>query len=239
MRYTCTIALAVIAHLLFVSAAFAEKSPAYSMNKDWQACQTSGIPDSEKFVDCIRYPDSGKNFEACENPPRAIYFSLHAEYRFRDIHGNNMEPDYILSAVGQKMAQHLAKIFKPIPVKAIYTSHYTRTRQTACPLMRDKGVERHVVCKTETKSERFLMEALCKAHRDEVVVVIGHHDTVKEILINLKVMGPLDVPELKYGVLYKVTFQNGKPHWIEPPVRYWNCDPSDCYENGALDVTLK
>lgn len=192
-----------------------------------------------KFPECITYPESGKDYEICENPPKAIYFSRNAEKRFRDINGTNNKQQYILSEVGQKMAQHLAKLFDPVPVKVVYASDWTRTRQTACPLMRSKGVDRPVVCKTETKSERFLLEALCKSHKDEVVVVIGHHNTVDEMLINLKVVGPRDNFKIQLGELYRVTFQNGKGKLEETPMRYWKCDPSDCYEGGALDVKLE
>lgn len=239
MNYAFGVLIALVAQYLLVPIASAGNSSAYSMNKDWQACSTSGIVDSQKLASCITYPDSGKDFESCENPPKAIYFSLHAEKRFRDINGKNNDPEYILSKVGQKMAQYLAKIFEPVPVKVIYTSNYTRTRQTACPLMRNKGVDRHVVCKTETKSDRFLQGALCKSHENEVVVVIGHSDTVEEILINLKVIGPRDGLKIEYGELYKVSFQDGKGELEKAPVRYWKCDASECYENGALDLKLE
>lgn len=238
MNYIYAVAITLIAQFLFVPAVSAEKSIAYTMNKDWQACGTSGIGDSQKFSDCITYPDSGKDFETCENPPKAIYFSRHTEKRFRDINGDNNEPEYLLSIVGQKMAQHLAKIFEPIPVKRVYVNHHTRTRQTACPLMKSKGIDRHVVCKRETKSERFLQSALCKNHGNEVIVVIGHSLTVVEMLINLKVIGPRDPLKIEYGKLYKVTFQGGNGK-LEEPNRYWNCDASDCYPNGALDVKLE
>ncbi|NIR48818.1 hypothetical protein GWN42_31535, partial [candidate division KSB1 bacterium] len=231
--------MALAAQFLLVSAASAGKSSAYSMNEDWQACSTSGIADSQKFESCVTYPESGKDFESCEHPPKAIYFARHAEKRFRDITGQNNKSEYILSRVGQKMAQHLPKVFEPVPVKVIYTSHYTRTRQTACPLMTSKGVDRHIVCKTETKSDRFLQGALCKSHKNEVVVVIGHFDTVNEMLINLKAVGPRDGLEIKLGELYKVTFQGGKATLEEPPLRYWNCDASECHKNGALKVKLK
>lgn len=239
MNYVFVAMIALINQFLFAPVASASESSAYSMNEDWQACSTSGIRDSQKFNNCITYPDSGMDFDSCENPPKAIYFSRHAERRFRDITGQNNSSEYILSRVGQKMAQHLAKVFDPVPVKVIYTSHYTRTRQTACPLMRSKGMGRQVVCKTETKSDRFLQGALCKAHENEVVVVIGHSDTVKEMLINLKVIGPLDGLEVKLGELYKVTFQGGKGILEEHPIRYWNCDASECHKNGALDVKLE
>lgn len=239
MKKLFTVAVTLFAPFLFVSFASAGESSAYTMNDDWQACSTSGIADSLKFADCTTYPESGKDFDTCENPPKVIYFARNAEKRFRDITGQNNKTEYILSRVGQKMAQHLATVFKPVPVKAIYTSDYTRTRQTACPLMRSKGVTRHIVCKTETKSERFLQGALCKAHKNEVVVVIGHRLTVNEMLINLKVTGPRDGLEIKLGMLYKVTFHNGKGKLESPPIRYWNCDASECYKNGALDVKLK
>lgn len=239
MKISYGIVTALIAQLLLVSGVSAVEITAYTMNKDWQACSTSGIPDSQKFPNCITYPDSGKDFETCENPPKAIYFVRHGEQRFRDINGVNNEPDYILSRVGQKMAQHLAKVFGPVPVKVVYANDYVRVRQTACPLMRSKGVDRHVVCKTETKSERFLLSGLCKSHKDEVVVVVGNTDTIDEMLINLKVVGPLDGFKIEYGELYKVTFQGGKGILEEPSIRYWNCDASDCYENGPLDVKLE
>ena len=239
MNNIYAVVTALIAQLLIVPVVSAEKSIAYNMNKDWQACSTSGISDAQKFAKCTTYPDSGKDFESCENPPKAIYFSRHAEKRFRDINGKNNDPEYILSIVGQKMAQHLSKIFEPIPVKMVYTNHYTRTRQTACPLMKSKGIDRQVVCKRETKSERFLQSALCKNHGKEVVVVIGHSLTVVEMLINLKVIGPRDPLKIEYGKLYKVTFKDGKGKMEGPAIPYWKCDASDCYANGALDVKLK
>ncbi len=229
----------LIASFLFASNVSAENSIAYTMNKDWKACKTSGIADFEEFKACTTYPDSGKDFETCENPPKAIYFVRHAERRFRDITGQNNAPLYILSIVGQKMAQHLAKIFEPVPVKAIYTSDYTRTRQTACPLMNSKKLDRNVVCKTETKSVRFLESALCKSHKDEVVVVVGHLHTIEEMLINLKVIHPLDNIEIKMGELYKVTFnKDGNGKLEQPFTTYWECDVSDCYDGGAQDVKL-
>ena len=239
MNYVYAVAIALMTQFLMVPVASAGKSSAYSMNKDWQACSTSGIQDSERFNKCITFPDSGMDFNSCENAPKAIYFVRHAEKRFRDITGQNNKSEYILTEVGQKMAQQLPKTFGSVPVKVIYTSHYTRTRQTACPLMRSKKVERHIICKTETKSERFLQEALCKSHKDEVVVVVGHSDTVKEMLINLKVIGYLDPLEIKFGELYKVTFRGGKGTLQKPPIRYWNCNKSGCLDNGALDAKLK
>jgi broad specificity phosphatase PhoE len=238
MKNIYAVVTALIAQLLIVPVISAEDSIAYTMNKDWKACSTSGIADSQKFTKCTTYPDSGADFKSCENPPKAIYFARHAEKRFRDINGKNNDPEYILSIVGQKMAQHLAKIFDPIPVKMVYTNDYTRTRQTACPLMNSKKISRGVVCKRETKSERFLQSALCKKHKDEVVVVIGHALTVVEILINMKVIGPRDNLKVKYGELYKVAFKDGKGK-LEGPTKYWKCDASDCYANGALDVKLK
>jgi broad specificity phosphatase PhoE len=239
MNYVYAAVIALMTQFLIIPVASAGESSAYSMNKDWQACSTSGIRDSQKFNKCLTYPDSGIDFNSCENSPKAIYFVRHAEKRFRDITGQNNKSEYILTEVGQKMAQHLAKVFDPVPVKAIYTSDYTRTRQTACPLMRSKKVDRHVVCKTETKRERFLQGALCKSHKNEAVVVVGHSDTVKEMLINLKVIGFLDELEIKLGEIYKVTFRGGKGTLEKSSIRYWNCDASGCHKNGALAVKLK
>jgi broad specificity phosphatase PhoE len=239
MNYVYAAVIALMTQLLIVPVASAGEITAYTMNKDWQACSTSGIQDSQRFEKCLTYPDNGMDFTSCENSPKAIYFVRHAEKRFRDITGQNNKSEYILTSVGQKMAEHLAKVFDPVPVKAIYTSHYTRTRQTACPLMRSKKVTRHIVCKTETKSERFLLGALCKAHRDEAVVVVGHSDTIREMLINLKVIGYLDELEIKLGEIYKVTFQGGKGTLDKSSIRYWQCDPLGCHKNGALAVKLK
>ena len=105
--------------------------------------------------------------------------------------------------------------------------------------MRSKKVERHVVCKTETKRERFLQGALCKSHKNEAVVVVGHSDTLREMFINLKVIGFLDELKIKYGEIYKVTFRGGKGTLQKTPIRYWKCNASGCQKNGALDVKLK
>jgi broad specificity phosphatase PhoE len=239
MNYVYVAVFALMTQFLIVPVASAGESSAYSMDKDWQACSTSGIQDSQSFNKCLTYPDSGIDFDSCENVPKTIYFTRHAETRFRDITGQNNKSEYILTSVGQKMAKHLAKVFDSVPVKAIYTNHYTRTRQTACPLMRSKQVDRHIVCKTETKSERFLQGALCKSHKNEAVVVVGHSDTLREMFINLKVIGFLDPLEIKFGEIYKVTFRGGKGTLQKTPIRYWKCDASGCQKNGALDVKLK
>ena len=239
MNYIIAAVIALLTQFLFVPVASAGEVTAYTMNKDWQACSTSGIRDSQRFNKCTTYPDTGMDFVSCKNPPKTIYFVRHAETRFRDITGQNNKSEYILSRVGQKMAQHLAKTFDPVPVKVIYTNHYTRTRQTACPLMRSKKVDRPVVCKTETKRERFIQGALCKAHKGDVVVVVGHADTIIEMLINLKIIGPRDGLEIKLGEIYKVTFRGGKGTLQKPAIRYWNCTPLGCLKNGALDVKLK
>ncbi len=238
MNYIYRFVIVLIAPFLLVPIAFADESGAYSMNNDWKSCSTSGIVDSKIFSNCTTYTELGKNFESCENPPKTIYFARHAEKRFRDIEGKNNAPMYILSRTGQRMAQHLSKVFESTPVKMIYTSEYTRTRQTACPLMSSKRVDRQIVCKLETKSDRFLQGALCKSHKNEVVVVIGHADTVDEMLINLKAIGPRDGFKVKLGELYKVTFRDGKAKLEQPPIRYWNCDASECHKKGALDVKL-
>ncbi len=239
MKYIYGILTGLIALFVIVPVVSAVDSKAYSMNDDWQACSAKGIKDSQKLKACITYPDTGQSFETCENSPKAIYFVRHGEKRYRDITGHNNEPEYTLSAVGQKMAQHLASIFEPIPVKIIYANDATRVRQTACPLMRSKKVERRIVCKSETKSERFLLGALCKAHKNEVVVVVGHAKTIREMLINLKAIHPIYDLKIELGKLYKVTFQDGIGTLEQPHIPYWKCENLACSENGAMRVELK
>jgi broad specificity phosphatase PhoE len=106
-----------------------------------------------------------------------------------------------LSVAGQLRAQHLAFVLGQAGITAIYTSQFDRTKQTAQPLadlLKIKPVEVNA-----DFSDKLVEEILGK-HAGERVLVVGHSDTVPEIIGMLGAKaGPIEDSE--YDNLYVVT----------------------------------
>jgi broad specificity phosphatase PhoE len=94
--------------------------------------------------------------------------------------GNAMTaaPDPELSAAGKARAQALAAMLKDAGVTAIYTTEYTRTKDTAAPLAAALKITAEVV----SARDQAAMIAKVKAHTSGAVLVVGHSNTVPAII---------------------------------------------------------
>ncbi len=111
---------------------------------------------------------------------RAVLVVRHAE-RARE----GPEADIPLSKMGAEHAARLAEILKAAGVTAVYATDTTRARQTGEPLAR---MLKLVIKTYDTRDEKGNMTALPFAallkadERDGVVLVVGHSNTVPDIL---------------------------------------------------------
>lgn len=108
-----------------------------------------------------------------------------------------------LSAVGEQRAERLAQMFgrsKGVGrIDAIYVSDARRTQQTAAPLAERLGKHAVVVPAADTKG---LVTRVMHEHEGGTVLIIGHSNTVPELIHEL---GDIDVPPFgddEYDTLY-------------------------------------
>ena len=110
-------------------------------------------------------------------------------------------PDVDLSPAGQARAQELARIFGDAGIAAIYATQYKRTQETVKPLADKLGLPVNVV---NSKNTAELL-AKIRANSGQTVLVVGHNNTVPEIIHALGGPEYPTIPESEYDNLFIVT----------------------------------
>lgn len=116
-----------------------------------------------------------------------------------------MASDPDLSEAGRSRAQSLAAALKDAGITAIYTTEYKRTRQTAEPLAKALGIELTVVPARDLPA---LIEKVRTAPGN--VLVVGHSNTVGEVVAKLGSGDPVKVEDNEYDNLF-VLIKGEKP----------------------------
>ena len=114
--------------------------------------------------------------------------------------GTTMATDPDLSEAGRARAESLAMMLKDAGIKAIYTTEYQRTRQTAAPLAKALGIEVTVVPSRDMKG---LIETLKGVTAP--VLVVGHSNTVGETIAALGISEPVKIGDAEYDNLFIVS----------------------------------
>ena len=112
-----------------------------------------------------------------------------------------------LTAAGEGRAQLLARMFgdaaAPGHIDAVYVSPALRNRLTAAPLAARLGLTPVVA---PADDPRGLVHRVLREHGGGRVLIVGHSDTVPEIVAALS--GTKNIPEIaaqEYGTMYIVT----------------------------------
>jgi broad specificity phosphatase PhoE len=108
------------------------------------------------------------------------------------------DPD--LSAAGLARANALAAMLKDARITAVVTTEYKRTRQTGEPAAKAAGLSLTVI---ESKNSAAAIEKLKSAQGN--VLVVGHSNTVPELLKALGVTEPVTIAEDEFDALFVVT----------------------------------
>jgi len=131
----------------------------------------------------------------------SIFLVRHAE-RADSVPGQppTMANDPDLSDVGRARAQSLAFVLKDAAIAAIYTTEYKRTQQTAEPIAKTLGVTPVVIKASETA--RLVKEIAASKGN---VLVIGHSNTVPDVIKGLGVTTPQPIKDDEFDNLLIVT----------------------------------
>ena len=116
--------------------------------------------------------------------------------------------DPLLSAKGTARAQALARHLESAGVKAIYVTEYKRTGLTAAPLAAALGLKPIVVRAADTPA---LVATIRKDNPADVVLVVGHSNTLPDILKGLGHPDPVEIGDDEYDSLFVAVPRTGQP----------------------------
>ena len=131
--------------------------------------------------------------------PPVIFLVRHAE---RAAISSHVPSDTGLSEAGRKRAEALARVLKDAQITAVYTTEYKRTRETAAPVAQSLGIQPEVIPGDDLKG----LTAKLKASSGNVLVV-GHSNTLPQIISALGVSSRVTVAESDYDNLFLVVLE--------------------------------
>ncbi len=136
---------------------------------------------------------------------RAVILVRHAEKV-------DSSDDPLLSAVGEERAKKLAAMLKDAGVTAVVTSEYKRTQLTAAPLVQSLRLTPVVL---SSKKPEDTVALLREKHASDVVLVVGHSNTVPAMLAKLGVDKNVTIGDVDYDNLFIVVpHDRGTPTFL-------------------------
>ncbi len=114
-----------------------------------------------------------------------------------------------LSEAGQRRAALLATLLKDAGIKAIFTSDLERTIKTAEPLAQGLRIEPRALAQLNVQFKQSDVDAfvsfLRTEHRDDIVLLVGHSNTVPVLLKALGHPVEIKIPETEFDNLFVLT----------------------------------
>lgn len=156
-----------------------------------------------------------------------VYLIRHAEK------ASETDEDPDLSSRGRARAESLAVQLRDSGVNIIITSHLKRTRQTAAPLARLRNIRPEVIPISPTlpAHERRTAEEVLR-HPGATVLVVGHNNTIPNIVERLGGGKIGDICTYEYANLIIMTLEKGRParilvesYGMPDPPQVGNCPP--------------
>ncbi len=126
---------------------------------------------------------------------KTVIFARHAEIELPPTSAN---PG--LNDAGVTRAEELAHVVGAAHVTAVFTSALRRTKQTAAPLASRLGLR-----PAEVPPAGELARRVLASEPGAVIMVVGHSDTVPEMIAALGVAGPPAIGEREFDNLFVVT----------------------------------
>jgi phosphohistidine phosphatase SixA len=141
---------------------------------------------------------------------QAIFLVRHAE----DVRSTDVV-DRPLTEAGHRRAMLLATLLKDTGISAIFTSSLQRTIKTAKPLATTLKIEPktlpQLTTKFKTSDMESFVELLRSRHGDDIVLFVGHANTVPALLKALGHQAEIKIPETEYDNLFVVFPRSGVP----------------------------
>ena len=113
-----------------------------------------------------------------------------------------------LSEPGNARANKLAIVLKDANLKAVYATQYKRTQQTALAAATQNGLSVQVRAATKENAKTYvddLLKGIQKKHRGETVLIVGHSNTVPEIIKHMTGQDIAAIGENEFDRLYVIT----------------------------------
>lgn len=110
--------------------------------------------------------------------------------------------DPVLSPQGIARAELLVRMFENSGLNAIYTSQYARTKLTAEPLTKRFRIPLETV---DAKTSNKLVDSILSKHSGGTILVVGHSNTLPEIIEALGAGKIQEIDDLDYDNIYIVT----------------------------------
>ncbi len=158
--------------------------------------------------------------EAADAPPAAVILVRHAE--------KAAEPsgDQALSQAGRARAAALADALRDSGVTAIVTSQFARTQETARPLAAALSVKPEIVpvASADVPAHVAAVVAAVRRHPGEIVLVVGHSNTLPAIAAALSGTKQPDICESQYASLFILVPAGATMRIVRS--RYGDPDPS-------------
>jgi phosphohistidine phosphatase SixA len=129
-----------------------------------------------------------------------------------------------LSAAGHQRAQALAERLAASGLSGIVTTQYLRTQETAQPAAKRFGLQAQVVAVRRGEGAAHVPEVLAAIRRlNGVVLVVGHSNTVADIVAGLAAARPLPLCETSHSHLFVIAPQPTAPALLQ--FNYGAADP--------------
>ena len=121
-----------------------------------------------------------------------------------------------LSEHGIARANKLAAVLKDVDLKAVYATQYKRTQQTGLIAATQNGLSVQVRAASKENTKTYtsdLLKEIQKKHRGETVLIVGHSNTVPEIVKHLSDVDVTPIGENEFDRLYVITLDK-KPRLV-------------------------
>jgi broad specificity phosphatase PhoE len=109
-----------------------------------------------------------------------------------------------LTEAGEARAIALSEYVKSLPVMAVITTQFARTRATAAPLAARLGVAPEVVDARAPNHAQLVAQGILARHRNQTVVVVGHSNTIPDIIAALGAPRVPPICDSDYDGIYLV-----------------------------------
>jgi broad specificity phosphatase PhoE len=116
--------------------------------------------------------------------------------------------DPSISAIGWERANALSETLKGAGVGAIYSTQLKRTRQTAEPLAKKLGLS--IIERPPTMAAADLAKEVLANQSGKTVLIVGHSNTVPDIVKALSGIEVAPIADNEYDHLYIVVLAPGK-----------------------------
>lgn len=105
-----------------------------------------------------------------------------------------------LNKSGEQRAEDLADLLREANIKAVFSSDYARTRETAAPICKALKIQPTIYDSSDIPA---LISKIKKEYAGELVLVIGHSNTVPETVNAFEIEPPLTtINHHEYSNLY-------------------------------------